>query len=201
MTMAAGASRTVSSIKYSIAPAVLCLALAACVPGLAGESGPSTVAAPVASEPARPEVPQVPPGTAVMTVGTIAVTGLPFYPDNSIPALYAEYLERASGGDEEWALSAWYARGALPEPEGWRAPVCRAGGSAAPAGTLASPDGVTLFVPGSGYALFVTFPPGYPDPCRLAAVISERFAFFLRYAADQAAVSFPAVLEPGNAAP
>lgn len=135
------------------------------------------------------------PGRAVLARGTEPARGLPFFGPNAIEGLYGRYELALEPNGARYAVELWYTRAPLVLPSAWTRADC----AAAPRGSLSSSGegSVSWYLPGEGYALLVRFPSEYPDPCRFAAVLAERFAFFRRYAPDEAAVSFPAILELG----
>lgn len=190
-------------------PAALCLALgvvACCSCAQGDDRGPDVVAARAAAAVSatigRPGVDDVAlePGRALLVEGSASADGLPGFGRNAFKAIRGAYAYRPAGGDARYALRVWHTDEPLLFGDGWTAMAC----ARLPSGWLAraavpSEGGSSLWAMSSGNsALLMEFPAGMPEPCRFAAALVERFAYFSRYAEGPGDLSFPATLEIGR---
>jgi len=155
--------------------------------------------------PGRPGVGDVTlgPGAALLIEGSAAVSGLPGFGRNAFKGLRGVYAYRPDAGEARYALRVWYTSEPLLLGDGWAAVACPRLPSPwralAAAAHESAPEGSSFWALSSGgTTLLMEFPEDMPEPCRFAAALVDRFAFFSRYAQGPGDLSFPATLEVGR---
>ena len=193
----------------ALALATLCTAFCAVSCGRVGAGAsseaparPEPAASAAVGNPGRPGVGDVAlaPGQALLVEGSAPADGLPGFDRNAFKAIRGAYAYRPAGGDARYSLRVWHTYEPLLFGDGWTATDC----ARLPSGWLAraavpSEGGSSLWAMSSGNsALLMEFPAGMPEPCRFAAALVERFAYFSRYAEGPGDLSFPATLVIGR---
>jgi len=128
-------------------------------------------------------------GQALLVRGPERVAGLPFFSPNAISALRGEYL---LGKDR---LEFWFTREALVFSPPWKEDPALAPALARGARSLRSPLGFVVAWSYPRYTLILAFPLESSFNKGFAEALSRRFGFFFDNAADDAGLSFPALVE------
>ncbi len=146
---------------------------------------------------------------ALLVRGTEMIQGLPLAADNSVPALYGEYLFGVDASSDAEAaplyetavpsllFRVWYTATPVVMGDEWK-PVTQKG---LPAKVmvlrrenLETKREVWLY-DSSMYRLFLETPLGFEKSAAFLLVFSERFAYYARYAASPNDYSFPAQVD------
>ncbi|HET7838115.1 MAG TPA: hypothetical protein VFL04_00045 [Rectinemataceae bacterium] len=133
------------------------------------------------------------PERAVLTKGTFALRGLPFFGPNAIPALGGEYSLGAA------AIPVWFTRESLVFSERWKRTTI----GAHPAFLLQPKEGQeakgAVFALSLGaYSLFAQVPGDEAAGRLFVDALERRFAVFYANARNDSELSFPAFLDLGQ---
>jgi hypothetical protein len=132
----------------------------------------------------------LPADMAVLSEGTIALRGLPFFAPNAIRALGGEYSLGSA------RIQVWFTRDAVAFSEAWkRTPLAGYVAYVQARKDAAAAKGTLYALALGPYALFVQVPEDGADARSFIAAFERRFAVFYANAKDDSELSFPAFVD------